>query len=104
MLKDGTFHQDLGADYLLSLCFGSDSNQQNKRAGACAVILAIHHWEVSAVAQIGEPVRRYTVIPLEEPVSPTPEPLRPPPPSKSPQERPPIKQPEPVRECNGDLD
>jgi len=24
----------------------------------------------SAVAQIGEPVRRYTVIPLEEPVSP----------------------------------
>jgi hypothetical protein len=37
------------------------------------------------VGQIGEPVRRYTVIPLEEPVSPTHEPVvPPPPPEKSP--------------------
>ena len=49
------------------------------------------------MAQIGEPRKRYTVIPLEEPVSPTKEPVRPLPPSKSPQERPPVKQPEPVR-------
>ena len=31
------------------------------------------------MAQIGEPVRRYTVIPLTEPVSPTREPVTPPP-------------------------
>ena len=42
------------------------------------------------MAQIGEPVRRYTVIPLEEPVSPTREPVTRPPPSKSPEKAPPI--------------
>jgi hypothetical protein len=36
--------------------------------------------ECEAVGQIGEPVRRYTVIPLDEPVSPTNEPIMPPPP------------------------
>jgi hypothetical protein len=51
--------------------------------------------EGSAVAQIGQPVRRYTIIPLEEPVSPTPEPFTPPPPSKSPNSTPPVIKPEP---------
>ncbi len=51
--------------------------------------------EGSAVAQIGQPVRRYTLIPLEEPVSPTPEPVTPPPPSKSPNRTPPVIKPEP---------
>jgi hypothetical protein len=36
------------------------------------------------MGQIGEPTRRYTVIPLEEPVSPTNEPVTPPPPNKAP--------------------
>jgi hypothetical protein len=36
------------------------------------------------MGQIGQPVRRYTVVPLEEPVSPTAEPATPPPPSKAP--------------------
>ncbi len=49
----------------------------------------------SAVAQIGQPVRRYTIIPLEEPVSPTPEPVTRPPPSKSPNNAPPVTRPEP---------
>jgi hypothetical protein len=50
------------------------------------------------MAQIGEPVRRYTVVPLQEPVSPTPERVTPPPP-KRPEPAPPITQPEtePVR-------
>ena len=52
--------------------------------------------EVS-VSQIGEPMRRYTVIPLEEPVSFTAEPVNHCRPTKPPQERPPVKQPEPVR-------
>src|SRR6266487_4394768 len=39
-----------------------------------------------AMAQIGQPIRRYTVIPLQEPVSPTPERIAPPPPIKSPAE------------------
>jgi len=57
--------------------------------------LAIHQGR-SAVAQIGEPIKRYTVIPLEEPVSPTREPVRPPP--KSPERTPVTKpEPEPVR-------
>jgi hypothetical protein len=47
------------------------------------------------VAQIGQPVRRYTIIPLEEPVSPTPEPVTPPPPRKSPNSTPPVIKPEP---------
>jgi hypothetical protein len=47
------------------------------------------------VGQIGEPIRRYTVIPLEEPVSPTPERITPPPPSKSPEKAPPVTEPEP---------
>jgi len=57
--------------------------------------LAIHQAR-SVVAQIGEPVRRYTVIPLEEPVSPTHEPATPPPtsPDKAPVTKP---EPEPVR-------
>jgi hypothetical protein len=48
------------------------------------------------MAQIGEPIRRYTVIPLEEPVSPTREPVTPPPkmPEKAPATNP---EPEPVR-------
>jgi hypothetical protein len=47
------------------------------------------------VAQIGQPIRRHTVIPLEEPVSPTAEPVRPLPPSKPPEEAPPVTKPEP---------
>jgi hypothetical protein len=47
------------------------------------------------VGQIGEPVRRYTVVPLEEPVSPTHEPVAPPPPEKSPITAPPVRKPEP---------
>jgi hypothetical protein len=46
------------------------------------------------VGQIGEPVRRYTVIPLKEPVSPNLEPVTPPPPSKSPDIHP-LTKPEP---------
>ncbi len=46
------------------------------------------------MAQIGQPVRRYTVIPLEEPVSSTLEPATPPP-SKSPNNAPPVTKPEP---------
>src|SRR5205823_4773088 len=48
----------------------------------------------SNVAQIGHPVRRYTVVPLEETVSPTPEPVRPAPPRKSPDRSPPVTAPE----------
>ena len=36
------------------------------------------------MGRIGQPVRRYTVVPLEEPVSPTAEPVTPPPPTKAP--------------------
>ena len=56
----------------------------------------------TAMAQIGQPLRRYTVKPLHEPVSPTPERIVPPPPIKSPEEAPPVKnpKPEPVRQRN----
>jgi hypothetical protein len=47
------------------------------------------------MGQIGQPVRRYTVIPLEEPVSPTAEPVMPPPPNKAPNSPPPVTKPEP---------
>jgi hypothetical protein len=47
------------------------------------------------MAQIGQPIRRYTVIPLEEPVSPTAEPVSPPPPRKAPEKIPPVTNPEP---------
>ncbi len=55
-----------------------------------------------AMAQIGQPIRRYTVIPLQEPVSPTPERIAPPPPIKSPAETRPVinPKPEPVRQRN----
>ena len=58
--------------------------------------------EKPAMAQIGQPIRRYTVIPLQEPVSPTPERIAPPPPIKSPKETPPVinPKPEPVRQRN----
>jgi hypothetical protein len=46
------------------------------------------------VAQIGQPVRRYTVIPLEEPVSPTAEPIIPPPPDRAPNKPAPVTKPE----------
>jgi hypothetical protein len=46
------------------------------------------------VGQIGEPVRRYTVIPLEEPVSPTAEPVSPPPPNRAPTSPGPVTKPE----------
>jgi hypothetical protein len=51
------------------------------------------------MSQIGEPIRRYTVVLLQEPVSPTPERVAPPPPPKHPEPAPPITQPEtePVR-------
>jgi hypothetical protein len=48
------------------------------------------------MGQIGEPVRRYTVIPLEEPVSPTNEPVTPPPPNKTPSPTQPVPKPEPA--------
>ncbi len=56
----------------------------------------------TAMAQIGQPLRRYTIIPLQEPVSPTPERIVPPPPIKSPAETLPVKnpKPEPVRQRN----
>jgi hypothetical protein len=47
------------------------------------------------MGQIGQPVRRYTVVPLEEPVSPTSEPLVPPPPGKAPNSPAPVTKPEP---------
>jgi hypothetical protein len=48
------------------------------------------------MAQIGEPIRRYTAIPLDEPVPPTREPVKPPPklPEKAPVTTP---EPEPVQ-------
>ena len=46
-------------------------------------------------AQIGQPVRRYTVIPLEESVTPTAEPVMPPPPNKVPNDPVPVTKPEP---------
>ena len=47
------------------------------------------------MGQICQPVRRYTVVPLEEPVSPTAEPVMPPPPNKAPNSPPPVTKPEP---------
>jgi hypothetical protein len=47
------------------------------------------------MAQIGQPVRRYTVVPLDEPVGPTNEPVLPPPPSKAPANPAPAVKPEP---------
>jgi hypothetical protein len=47
------------------------------------------------MGQIGQPVRRYTVIPLDEPVSPTAEPATPPPPNKAPNNPAPVTKPEP---------
>jgi hypothetical protein len=46
------------------------------------------------VGQIGAPIRRYTVVPLEEPVSPTAEPLSPPSPNKAPNNPTPVTKPE----------
>jgi hypothetical protein len=51
--------------------------------------------EDQAMGQIGQPVRRYTVIPLEEPVTPTAEPVMPPPPNKVPNDPVPVTKPEP---------
>ncbi len=51
--------------------------------------------ERKMMGQIGEPIRRYTVVPLEEPVSPTPERVAPPHPSRSPEKSPPVTKPEP---------
>jgi hypothetical protein len=49
------------------------------------------------MGQVGEPLRPYTVIPLEEPVAPTPERVSPPPPDRSPEPATPVIQPEPER-------
>ncbi len=46
------------------------------------------------MGQIGQPIRRYTVVPLEEPVSPTAEPATPPPPNKAPASPAPVTKPE----------
>jgi hypothetical protein len=47
------------------------------------------------MGQIGEPVRRYTVVPLDEPVSPTNEAVLPKPPNKTPNPTAPQTKPEP---------
>jgi len=47
------------------------------------------------MAQIGQPVRRYTVVPLDEPIAPTSEPVLPLPPSKAPGNPAPVIKPEP---------
>ncbi len=47
------------------------------------------------MGQIGQPIRRYTVVPLEEPVSPTAEPVMPPPPNNAPASPAPLTKPEP---------
>jgi len=47
------------------------------------------------MGQIGEPTRRYTVIPLDEPVLPTNEPVTPAAPDKPPVHTPPVRTPEP---------
>ena len=47
------------------------------------------------MAQIGQPVRRYTVVPLDEPVAPTNEPVLPGPPKKAPTSPAPVIKPEP---------
>jgi hypothetical protein len=46
------------------------------------------------VARIGDPVRKYTVIPLKESVLPTAEPMRPPPPNRAPTNPAPVTKPE----------
>src|SRR6266516_68596 len=69
---------------------------------SCSITTAGDLGRIIAMAQIGQPIRRYTVIPLQEPVSPTPERIVPPPPIKSPAETPPVinPEPEPVRQRN----
>jgi hypothetical protein len=47
------------------------------------------------MGRIGTPVRCYTVVPLEEPVSPIAEPVTPPPPTKAPDNPAPVTRPEP---------
>jgi hypothetical protein len=47
------------------------------------------------MGQIGQPIRRYTVIPLEEPIAPTAEPVRPSHPNKAPNNPAPATRPEP---------
>jgi hypothetical protein len=47
------------------------------------------------MGQIGEPVRRYTVVPLDEPVLPTNEAVLPKPPNKTPNPTAPQTKPEP---------
>jgi hypothetical protein len=47
------------------------------------------------MGQIGQPVRRYTVVPLHEPISPTTEPVVPPPPNQAPDKSAPVTKPEP---------
>ena len=47
------------------------------------------------MAQIGQPIRRYIVVPLNEPVAPTNEPVLPPPSRNVPRHPVPIIKPEP---------
>jgi hypothetical protein len=47
------------------------------------------------MAQIGDPIRRYTVVPLQEPVAPTPERVVPAPPPRPPMPTTPTTKPEP---------
>ena len=68
------------------VCAGQQPVLRLSRAGAV---------RRNAMGQVGQPVRRYIVIPLQEPVSPTAEPVMPRPPSKSHSEAPPVTTPEP---------
>jgi len=47
------------------------------------------------MAQIGQPVRRYTLVPMNEPVAPTNEPVLPPPSRSVPNHPTPLIKPEP---------
>jgi hypothetical protein len=47
------------------------------------------------MGQIGQPIKPYTIVPLEESVAPTAEPVTPPPPNKAPNSPAPLTKPEP---------
>jgi hypothetical protein len=48
------------------------------------------------MGQIGQPIKRYTIVPLDEPVAPTAEPVTSPPPNKAPNNPAPVTRPEPL--------
>jgi len=75
-----------------TVTFGGDYAGE---AGNVLVYNVKKNREDQAMGQIGQPIRRYTVIPLEEPIAPNTEPVRPSPPNKAPNNPVPVTRPEP---------